>query len=169
MIAGADASTSSFGLARPDGSLVTIKPRNGAGDVGRRLDELRRRVELELRTHPPMPRLVLVEGYSLGSPGRLSLVRLGELGGVLRLRLFELDIPYVEIPPTQLKRYATGNGQAGKEAMIAAAVALGAEPRNDDEADAFLLRHLGRAAYDMESTTEPHRLEILASLTWPRI
>lgn len=169
MIAGVDASVSAFGLALPGGELLTIKARAGADDPARRLHELARAVERALKLHPPRPELVIIEGYGLGTPGRLALVRLGELGGVLRLRLFELGVPYVEIPPASLKRYATGNGNADKDRMIAAAQALGGAPADHDQADAFLLRHLGRAAYGLEPVTTPHAAEIIASFTWPTI
>ncbi len=167
MIAGLDLSTKRIGYAGPDGATWSISAHAGAEDPSRRLHELARALERLLRVFPPRPELVIVEGYSLASPGRLSLVRLGELGGVVRLRLFELGIPYVEIPPTSLKRYATGNGSAKKPAMQAAAAELGGVALNDDEADAFLLRHLGRAAYGLEPLPPDHRLEVVSSITWP--
>lgn len=177
MIAGLDLSTKTIGYAGPDGTVRSISPRTGAEEPARRLHELARELERSLRVFPPRPRLIVVEGYSLASPGRLSLVRLGELGGVVRLRLFELEIAYVEIPPSSLKRYATGNGSAEKPAMIEAALELGARfsrpvtgnEKTDphDEADAFLLRHLGRAAYSLEELPADHRLEVVSSITWP--
>lgn len=168
MIAGLDLSTKRIGYATPGGAAFSISARTGPEEPARRLHELARELERYLRIYPPRPELVIVEGYSLASPGRLSLVRLGELGGVVRLRLFELGIPYVEIPPSSLKRYATGNGSAKKPAMQAAAVELGADPDvNDDEADAYLLRHLGRAAYGLEPLPADHRLEVVSSISWP--
>lgn len=170
MIAGIDLSTKRIGYAGPDGTVRSISAHAGPDDPARRLHELARTLERSLRVFPPRPRLIVVEGYSLASPGRLSLVRLGELGGVVRLRLFELEIPYVEIPPSSLKRYATGNGSAKKDAMVAAALELGSPAGlNDDEADAWLLRHLGRAAYGLEPLPADHHLEIVSSITWPTL
>ena len=170
MIAGLDLSTTRIGYADPDGATYSISAQAGSKEPARRLYELVRSLEHRLWIIRPRPRLVVVEGYSLGSPGRLSLVRLGELGGVVRLRLFELDIAYVEIPPSSLKKYATGSGAAKKPAMQAAAAELGASAANHDEADAFLLRHLGRAAYGLEAV-EPdgYRAEIIASIAWPHV
>lgn len=169
MIAGVDASLSAFGIALPAGDLLTLKPKAGAAEPARRLHELARAVERALRLHPPRPELVLIEGYDLHPRGITSAHRLAELGGVIRLRLFELGVPYLEIPPASLKRYATGNGNANKDRMIDAARALGATPADHDQADAFLLRHLGRAAYGLEPTIAPHAAEIVAAFTWPSL
>lgn len=169
MIAGVDASLSAFGLALPGGALRTLKPKAGAAEPARRLHELARAVERTLRTFPPPPALVLIEGYDLHPRGITSAHRLAELGGVIRLRLFELGIPYLEIPPASLKRYATGTGNANKDRMIDAARALGATPADHDQADAFLLRHLGRAAYGLEPITTAHAAEIVAAFTWPAL
>lgn len=51
-------------------------------------------------------------------------------------------IPYSGIPVGSIKKHATGKGNANKEAMIAAAVARGFTPVDDNEADALALLHL---------------------------
>jgi hypothetical protein len=48
-------------------------------------------------------------------------------------------IPYSGVPVGVLKRAACGRGNADKQAMIAAAVALGFNPKDDNEADAIHL------------------------------
>jgi crossover junction endodeoxyribonuclease RuvC len=169
VIAGVDASLSSFGLALPDGHLATLKPRAGADDIGRRLDQLDALFERTLRLHPPLPALILIEAYASNSKGIVSTLRLAELGGVIRRRLFRLDIPYLAIGPSQLKRYATGQGNCDKDAMVEAARVLGGRPRNHDEADAFLLRHLGRAAYGLEPLATRHAKEVVAAIRWPHL
>jgi Holliday junction resolvasome RuvABC endonuclease subunit len=50
-------------------------------------------------------------------------------------------IPYQGIPVGTIKRAATGKGNANKEAMIAAMVARGYAPADDNEADALALLH----------------------------
>lgn len=140
---GIDVSTKRLGLARPDGSTVSVIPHAGASDNLRRLHELTSAVDAELRLFPEAT-LAMIEGYSLGSPGRLSLVRLGEAGGSIRLRCFERGLTVVEISPTSLKLAATGNAKASKEEMVDAAIARGGCPQNHDEADAWHLHDLGR-------------------------
>ena len=56
-----------------------------------------------------------------------SLTSWGELRG----------IPYAGVPVGTLKHYATGKGNANKDAMIAAARARGFSPVDDNEADAI--------------------------------
>lgn len=51
-------------------------------------------------------------------------------------------IPYSGVPVGSIKKHATGKGNANKEAMIAAAVARGFTPVDDNEADALALLHM---------------------------
>jgi Holliday junction resolvasome RuvABC endonuclease subunit len=169
-VAGVDGATKNLGLARPDGSLVTLNARAGAKDPIRRLAELERGLWRALELHPPKPDLVVVEGYGLGTPGRLALVRLGEVGGMVRTTAFRMAAEVVEVSPSSLKRFATGNGAARKEAMVARALELGAvlsSPGAHDEADAFHARRLGRMGTGELRAELDHELEVLASLVWP--
>ncbi len=50
-------------------------------------------------------------------------------------------IPYAGVPVGTIKKHATGKGNANKDAMIAAAVARGFNPKDDNEADALALLH----------------------------
>lgn len=61
---------------------------------------------------------VMVEGYSFGSKGA-SVVSLGELGGVVRLALYENGYTYIDCSPSSLKAYIAENGSADKEMMRA--------------------------------------------------
>jgi Holliday junction resolvasome RuvABC endonuclease subunit len=49
------------------------------------------------------------------------------------------NIPYEAVPVGTIKKHATGKGNASKEAMIAAAVARGFHPKDDNEADALAI------------------------------
>lgn len=51
-------------------------------------------------------------------------------------------IPYSGVPVGSIKKHATGKGNANKDAMIAAAVARGLAPADDNEADALALLHM---------------------------
>lgn len=57
----------------------------------------------------------------------------------------EFDVPYQGLEVGQVKKFATGKGNAGKDAMIAAAVKLGFRPADDNEADAI---HIVRCGWE---------------------
>ena len=50
-------------------------------------------------------------------------------------------IAYQSVPVGTVKKHATGSGNAGKPAMIAAARARGFDPTDDNEADALAILH----------------------------
>lgn len=58
---------------------------------------------------------IAIEGYSYGSRG--TVYEIGELGGVLRLTLFNHGKDYLVVPPTTLKQFTTGKGNAEKQAV----------------------------------------------------
>lgn len=139
-VIGVDASLTRTGLARADGRLVSIVPKAGANDRARRLFEI---VSVFRRNLPTGEAGAVIERYNPRGQQGYTMAHLAELGGVLRLVLFEFAIPWVEVPPSTLKKFATGKGNADKDAMVAAARAAGADPANHDEADAFWLRRYG--------------------------
>lgn len=171
-VAALDISTKRIGFAGPDGELGSISAQAGAGDPYRRLHELSRTVENCMRAGGAPPDVVAIEDYALGAPGRLSLLRLGEVGGVIRTRLWELDCTLVLISPGTVKLFATGDGKAKKPAMIARALELGAGRLNDDEADAYHLRRMVLARFGLlEALHYPllHReTAALEAVRWPR-
>jgi len=101
------------------------------------LDEVEERCAL---TDP----VVFIEGFSYGSRGS-SVYEIAGLGYLVRHYLYAAGIPFAIVPPTVLKKYATGKGNAGKPDMLDAAIRrFGYQGTTDDNAvDAFLLWHLG--------------------------
>lgn len=87
---------------------------------------------------------VAIEHYAMGC--KFNREALGELGGVLRVMLFEEDFPYIEIPPLRLKQFATGQASAEKDHILLAVYKKwGIEFKTNDEADAFILAQMARA------------------------
>lgn len=120
---GIDQSYSGFGLIvlTEDGSylpkLWKFPPRDSDGA---RLSEIR--VTLltmfkDLKEHYDKV-TVAMEGYA--SNAKFGREKLGELGGIVKLSHFEVfgRDPHV-IPPTSLKKFVTGKGNAKKEEVIA--------------------------------------------------
>lgn len=170
MIAGLDPSTARIGWATAE-RLHSITPTAGPDDRARRLYELAGKLRVTVTCWPPRPALVVLEGPAQHSPGPLAMIRQGEVRGVILRELFTLAVPFVEVTPSSVKRFATGRGNADKAAMIAAARQLGADPANDDEADAFHLRRFGLAAYGSLDHLEGHELDAIANagVDWPNL
>lgn len=88
-------------------------------------------------------RLVVIEAYSFGSYGSAVTGQV-ELGALLRSELWERDIPWVEVPPSTLKKFVTGHGAAKKSQVIAAVSRRwGVNCEDDNEADAYGLAQFG--------------------------
>lgn len=60
-------------------------------------------------------RKVFIEDYSMGSKGRVF--HIAENTGVLKYRMFQFGIEFKTVPPTVIKKFATGKGNANKERM----------------------------------------------------
>jgi Holliday junction resolvasome RuvABC endonuclease subunit len=86
---------------------------------------------------------VCMEGVAMHGVGRVA--DIAELHGAVRVVAALQGCSIVTVPPSALKKYATGNGRADKQDMIAAARrrTTGAHIPNDDIADAVLLMFFG--------------------------
>ena len=59
--------------------------------------------------------IVLIEDYSFGSKGKVF--NLAENCGILKYMLYKAEYKFFTVPPTVVKKYATGKGNATKEKM----------------------------------------------------
>ncbi len=66
---------------------------------------------------------VYLEGYSMGSRGRVF--HIGEATGLLKHHLWISGFPFTTIPPTTIKKSATGKGSADKDSMFASFLEFG--------------------------------------------
>jgi len=71
-----------------------------------------------------------------------ALIITGELVGVLKMVAEEYHIHLACYSATEIKKFATGKGNATKEEMIKAAQRKGYDPQDDNEADAIHLYDL---------------------------
>lgn len=73
----------------------------------------------------------------------------GGLLAELQVACLERNLPFEGFTPGQIKKHATGKGNADKDAMIAAASARWPQQliRDDNQADALWLLDLARATY----------------------
>lgn len=152
------------GVCEPDGATSYIPTGKLRGLP--RIDYIVRRVQALARGAD----LVVIEGYSFGSHNRA--VPLAELGGCVRLLLHRLAIPYVDVPPATLKKWATGSGVAKKiDMVVVARERFGLEGTTDDnEADAFLLWAMARHHYGCPITKMPKvQAEAASKVAWPEL
>ena len=65
-------------------------------------------------------RSILIEDYSFGSKGKVF--NLAENCGILKYMLYKNEYKFFTVPPTVVKKFATGKGNATKEKMYEAFV-----------------------------------------------
>lgn len=166
-IIGLDLSLTRTGYVLPDGTTSVIVPPKGAERGMPRLRWIRDSILSRAR----MSRvdLVVIEGYAMGMGREAHNHAMGELGGVVRLSLFEAGISFVDVPPAVLKKYATGKGNANKELVLVEAVKrLGFQGSDNNEADALWLWHMAHDRFDgVRSYVPATNREALGKVEWP--
>lgn len=115
-----------------------------------------------------VPSKVCIENYAMGISTGQSF-SIGELGGIVRVLLFEQGYEYTLVSPTQLKKFITGKGVAEKDViMLSVYKNFGYEPKDNNVADAFGLAKI--AAVLAENNTEglmAYQKEIIEKLLNP--
>jgi crossover junction endodeoxyribonuclease RuvC len=114
------------------------------------------------------PDLIVIEGFSYGSKGR-SVFDIAYLGWRIREELEWLkeqdNIPWLEVPPSQLKKFATGQGNANKEIILQQVYKRwGVEFSDNNQADAYVLAQIGRAYLGGMDDLAAFQLEVIANL-----
>ena len=139
---GLDQSYSGFGIVELNNSgdsateLWKFPPKGGDGQ---RLGEIYvRLVTLFMQFQDSYDEVhIAMEGYAMGRT--FNREKLGELGGIVKLAhstVFGTD-PTV-VPPTSLKKFITGKGNANKKEVIAAVQSKWqSDIKNDNVADAY--------------------------------
>ncbi len=114
--------------------------------------------------------VVIIESYSFASRNSQA-HSIGELGGAVRMRLWECGMPFIDVPPTCRAKFATGKGNAGKSEVISAISAktniVWSGPGADDRCDAWVLEQMGlaqleKSLYDWTKV----QLSALESIDW---
>jgi len=166
-IIGLDLSLTSTGYSINEKTGVIVSKNKGPA----RLSEINK-IVLQLCLDNDIE-LAVIESYSFASRNSQA-HSIGELGGCVRMTLWECNIPYIEVPPTCRAKFATGKGNAGKTEVISSIssktglVFSGAGA--DDECDAWVLEQMG-LTYIGESTQSwtKEQLEALTKVDWSQI
>lgn len=150
-VLGIDPSLSSTGFSyRFDGELYTgrIESKKLTGPA--RLKYIRDRMAEVLDV--AQPSYIGYEDYAMSMRAH-NAFHLGELGGVLRLLIWERGIDVLLVSPAGLKKAVVGKGNADKgkkdkpEMREAIASKFGYDLRQNDEADAFALMALAEIRF----------------------
>lgn len=85
---------------------------------------------------------VIMEDFGFGTKGRGF--EIGGLGYIVRMSLWEEDIPYTLVAPTVLKKFCCGKGNVDKNVILKEVYKRWKFDTNDDNiADAFVLNRIG--------------------------
>ena len=63
---------------------------------------------------------VFIEGYAFATAGKSHVRSVAENTGLLKHKLYKSKHEYISVPPSVVKKYATGRGNANKEVMYEA-------------------------------------------------
>ncbi len=131
---------------------------NAAGNIGR-ADVIAEKVIHCIETHKPMS--VFIEGY--GYSNTHTLVVLVEIGTLIRHALYKRGLQYHEIPPTSLKKFVCGKGNAKKDMVMKEVFKRWAFEGTDNECDAVGLAMFGAAVHGKCNVPKGH---MEAAISW---
>ena len=112
----------------------------------------------------------IIESYSFASRNSQA-HSIGELGGCVRMTLWDAGIPYVDVPPTCRAKFATGKGNSSKGDVLSAISAktgiVFSGAGSDDLCDAWILEEIGLVHYGQQRFDWPKlNMSALESLDW---
>ena len=155
MLLGLDISSKATGVAFTSGAHVStsICLRIPSDDsIARAVNQYR---ALDGMLKGALPDFAIIEAYAFRARGRAKHM-LYEAGTMCRYALYRRHIPYFVVNPSQLKKFATGFGNAPKPDMIVAAKELmGLETEDDNVADAALLGLIGHCVAYVQAAEAP--------------
>ena len=166
-ILGIDLSLKATGLAHGWGTETLTFP--DEVDTLDRIDKIERRVWELVVT----PCVAVLEGPSFRSNLPSAHERAGLWWGVRRT-LRDMSVPVAVVTPAAVKKYATGNGTASKQEVLAAVIRRYPDftGTNDNEADAYVLRAMGLDHYGLRycdlQVPKPNRAA-LTKIKWPEV
>lgn len=173
-VIGLDLSLTATGVAIIDDGTITVRTitSNPTGDSVddrvRRLDKIERAV-MECMTGASEIDLIVIEGPSFGQMRQSGEhVRAGFWWRIVSICTD--TAPVIEVPPATLKKYATGKGNAAKDAVLLATARRfpDVDLRDNNQADALWLaamgaRHLGQPVDDVPQLNQT----AMAAVRWP--
>jgi len=164
-VCGIDLSLTATGIARTDGHTERVT----CGDL-RGTDRLAWICSAITGHTTQGVDLVVVEGPSYGSMSGAGHHEAAGLWWLVAYTLDGRDVPYAVVPPSTLKKYATGRGNATKPDMrMALFQRTGLDLRDDNQVDGWWLRAAGLDALGHPVVDVPKaQRDALAKVAWPQ-
>lgn len=117
----------------------------------------------QVLSHLEKDDVIAIEGFSYGSKGKGIAFQFG-YGYSVRIALYTNDFNYLIVTPSQVKKFATGKGNASKDNMILPIYKKwGYEHESDNVRDAFVLAQIARATKTSVELTK-YQKEVINSL-----
>ena len=117
----------------------------------------------QVLSHIKKDDVIAIEGFSYGSRGKGVSFQYG-YGYSVQIALYKNDFKYLIVTPSQVKKFATGVGNASKDSMILPIYKRwGYEHESDNVRDAFILAQIARATKTSTKLTK-YQKEIIDAL-----
>ena len=117
----------------------------------------------QVLSHLEKDDVIAIEGFSYGSRGKGIAFQFG-YGYSVQIALYTNDFNYLIVTPSQVKKFATGKGNASKDNMILPIYKKwGYEHASDNVRDAFVLAQIARATKTSVELTK-YQKEVINSL-----
>ncbi|RRJ62434.1 hypothetical protein EHV15_05315 [Paenibacillus oralis] len=111
--------------------------------------------------------VIAIEGFSYSSKGKGIDFQFG-LGHAIRLQLFRTGMKWIDVAPTQVKKFATGNHQAAKDNMsVPIFKHWGFEHPSNNVRDAYVLAQVARAV-KLGTATTKYQQEVIQAILSPQ-
>jgi crossover junction endodeoxyribonuclease RuvC len=127
-----------------------IKPKKIFGVE--RLAYIKSEFEIILESHQMEDNdIAIIENYSFGAHGQ-AVFQMGELGGILRVSLYENETKFHTVAPATLKKFATGSGKSEKDNVLKCVYQKWNHDFTDNNiADAFVLAKIGQSIHEWQN------------------
>lgn len=142
-----------FAIRTNDGitfKTIVTKPEDWKGDKDEtdRINYIRDEI---LKSIPPNAEVMIEDVFIGGGKMAGASLRLSLLAGSVRSALRDKNIPFTTVPPTAVKKFITGKGQADKELiMMLVFKKYGVETTNNNEADSVVMACMKFENYQIE-------------------
>lgn len=120
-VIGLDLSLTSTGIVVFENSIMKahhVLSSNAKDDIHARINYLRKELFNHIRKYVVKDTQIIIEGLAFSSVGNATRNLAGLFFVSYNMIHYNMNLPITVVPPTTLKKYATGNGKAKKEDMF---------------------------------------------------